>query len=87
MQSRICAAVMVVCAYFVVSNVYAQSDSIPVVELNTVTVKRNTTARNISTSKSVETVDRGFITHNLGGSLSESLENIPGLSSINIGSG
>ena len=87
MQSRICTAVMGLCACFVVSEAYAQTDSIPTVELNTVTVKRNATARNISTSKSVETVDRGFITHNLGGSLSESLENIPGLSSINIGSG
>ena len=87
MQSRLCAAVMVVCVCFVAVNTYAQSDSIPVVELNEVTIKRNATARNISTSQSVETVDRGFITHNLGGSLSESLENIPGLSSINIGSG
>ncbi len=37
-------------------------------------------------TKAVENIDKGFIMKNLGGSLSESLEKIPGLSSISIGS-
>lgn len=56
------------------------------VEHETVVVKDDAKAKRLSVSKSVETADNGFITRNLGGSLGESLEKIPGLSLISIGS-
>ncbi|MBO7141765.1 MAG: TonB-dependent receptor [Bacteroidales bacterium] len=87
MQSKICAAAMVLCALCFISNTYAQTDTMPAVRLGTAVVKRSATERVRNTTQTIETADLDFITRNLGGSLSESLENIPGVSSINIGSG
>ena len=56
------------------------------VEHDAITIEDNATKKKLHTPKAVENVDNGFIMRNLGGSLSESLEKIPGLSSISIGS-
>ncbi|MBQ1884368.1 MAG: TonB-dependent receptor plug domain-containing protein, partial [Bacteroidales bacterium] len=87
MQSKFCAAAAVLCALCIISNTYGQNDTMPVVRLGTAVVKRAGTERVRNTAQTVETADRDYITRNMGGSLSESLENLPGVSSINIGSG
>ena len=50
------------------------------VEHDAITIEDNATKKKLHTPKAVENVDNGFIMRNLGGSLSESLEKIPGLS-------
>ena len=56
------------------------------IEHETVTVKDNNKTKNMNVAQSIESVDNGFIMKNIGGSLGESLEKIPGVSSITIGS-
>ena len=85
MQSKFCAAAAVLCALCIISNTYGQNDTMPVVRLGTAVVKRAGTERVRNTAQTVETADRDYIARNMGGSLSESLENLPGVSSINIG--
>ena len=78
MLARAYATALCIC---VCMGVYAQD-----VEHDAITIQDNATRRKLLTTKSVESVDNEFIMGNLGGSLSESLEKIPGLSSITIGS-
>jgi len=56
------------------------------VEHETVIVKDDAMKTRLNVSKTIESVDGDFLTKAAGGCLSASLEKIPGLSSINIGS-
>lgn len=57
-------------------------------QLDEVTVKdRRTEIRKKEESLNVETVDKDFIQRNLGGSLMKTLERLPGIKTIGIGSG
>ncbi|MCR5454101.1 MAG: TonB-dependent receptor [Bacteroidales bacterium] len=56
------------------------------VEHDAITIQDNATKKQLLTPKAVESVDNAFIRGNMGGSLSESLAAIPGMSQISIGS-
>ncbi len=78
MRVKAIALALCLCMY---TNVNAQD-----IQHDEITIKDNATKKRLLNTKTVDNVNNEFIIKNLGGSLSETLDKIPGLSSISIGS-
>lgn len=74
---------------FVLPMYAQQTDSIKQINLNDITITANSFSKSskLNSALSVEVADKGFLNRHFSGNLIQALENIPGVRSMDIGSG